>query len=222
MADDLGAGVAQDLQVGAQLLVDGGGHADQHEVGGVERLDAIGEHEAVALQVRGEVALFGVEQLGATAADRAEAGAGDVDPDDPAAGVAQGDRGGQADVAEADDGDDGVTGLLGAALGAARCGGGGRGGRSWRGGGGLGGGGLHGELWGHGITRIRDAVSMAISPDSTLSSWLCQGEGGRPRIRNLGPLRPCCGSCRTPCTAVVAVQDGWLGGIFHGVPGRSM
>ena len=102
----------QDLQVGAQLLVDGGGHADQDEVGGVERLDAVGEHEAVALKVRGEVALFGVEQLGASAADRAEAGAGDVDPDDAAAGVAQGDCGRQADVAESDDGDDGVAGLL--------------------------------------------------------------------------------------------------------------
>ncbi len=123
MAHDLGAGVAQDLEVGAQLLVDGGRDADQHEVGRVERLDAIGEHEPVALEVLGEIALFGLQQLGAAATDRAEAGAGDVDPDDPAAGVAQRDRGWQADVAEADDGDDGVAGLLGAALGAARCGG---------------------------------------------------------------------------------------------------
>jgi hypothetical protein len=69
--------------------------------------------------VRGEVALFGVEQLGAAAADRAEARPGDVDPDDPTTGVAQGDRGGQTDVAESDDGDDGVTGLLGTALGTA-------------------------------------------------------------------------------------------------------
>ncbi len=52
---------------GRQLLVDGGGHADQHQVGGVERLDAVGEHEPVARQVAAQVALLGLQQLGLAA-----------------------------------------------------------------------------------------------------------------------------------------------------------
>ncbi len=114
VAHDRGARVAQDAGVRLQLLVHRGRHADQHEVGRVERADAVGEHEPVAGQVAAQVALLALQQLSRALADRGEAGAGNVDPDDPAAGVAQCDRGGQADVAEADDRDDGVAGPPGA------------------------------------------------------------------------------------------------------------
>ena len=73
VAHDRGARLAQDPRVGPQLLVDRGGHADQHEVGGVERLDAVGEHEPVARQVAAQVALLGLQQLGLAVADRAQA-----------------------------------------------------------------------------------------------------------------------------------------------------
>ena len=50
--------------------------------------------------------MFGGQQLGLAGADLLQAGGGDVDPDDPCAGVAQRERRRQSDVAEADDGDD--------------------------------------------------------------------------------------------------------------------
>ncbi len=111
---DRGARLAQDPRVGPQLLVDRRGHADQHEVGGVERLDAVGKHEPVAGEMVAQVALFGLQQLGLPAPDRAQAGAADVDPDDPAAGAPQRDRGWQPDIAESDNGHHGVAGALGA------------------------------------------------------------------------------------------------------------
>ena len=108
----------QDREVRLELLVDRRRHADQHEVGGVQRLDPIGQHEAVVGQVRVQVAALTVEQLRLTGADRVQPFGGDVDADDPAAGVAHRDRRRQPDVAEPDDGDDGVSGLraAGAAL----------------------------------------------------------------------------------------------------------
>ena len=75
VAHDRGARVTQDPRVGRQLLVDRGGHADQHQVGGVERLDAVGEHEPVARQVAAQVALLALQQLCLAAADRAQTGA---------------------------------------------------------------------------------------------------------------------------------------------------
>ncbi len=140
VAHDRGARLAQDPQVGPQLLVDRRRHADQHEVGGVERLDAVGEHKPVAGEVVAQVALFGLQQLGLPVADRAQTGGRDVDPDDPAAGAPQRDRGRQPDVAEPHHSHDGVAGALGAVWSCAAAGslgGGVHGDWLWDGGGGL-------------------------------------------------------------------------------------
>ncbi len=111
--DDRGARPAQDLEVGLQALVDRGGHADQHEVGRVERLDAAGQDETVPHQVTAEVTPLGLQQLGPTLADRCQTRTGYVDPDNPAARIAHRDRGGQSHIAETHHGHHGVTGLPG-------------------------------------------------------------------------------------------------------------
>ena len=111
-----GTGVAHDrrtcppqrTRVGRAPLVDRRGHADHHEIGRVERLAAVGQHEAVAFEVAAQAVTLGIEQLGLTAADLRQTLGRAVEADDPAAGVAQCDRGGKPDVAEPDDGDHGV------------------------------------------------------------------------------------------------------------------
>jgi hypothetical protein len=126
----LGTGVAHDRRargpqrawVGRAPLVDRRGHADQHEVGRVERLAAVGEHEAVAFEVPAQADALGVEQLGLAGADLRQALVRAVEADDPAAGVAQGDRRRQPDIAEPDDGDHGVLARDGR-RGGLRCGG---------------------------------------------------------------------------------------------------
>ena len=179
VAHDRGARLTQDPRVGPQLLVDGRGHADQHQVGGVERLDAVGEHEPVARQVVAQVALFRLQQLGLPIADRAQAGAADVDPDDPAAGAPQRDRGRQPDVAEPDDGDDGVAGALGAVWSCAAAGSLGRGVHDdwlWDGGGGL----RHGG----GPLLARGGLNGAAGD----RQWPCRMAARRPSCTALGRL----------------------------------
>ena len=108
MAHDRRAGALQDRGVGQVLLVDGRRDADQDQVGGIERLDPVGQGEAVAREVIGQVATLGVQQLRHAATDRIQTPDRSVDPDDPTAGVAHRDRRRQADIAEAHDRDDGV------------------------------------------------------------------------------------------------------------------
>ena len=106
--DDRSAGVAQQLRVGTTLVIDRSRHADQHEIRGAHRVDAVGEDEALALEVLAQLRLLALEQLGTALADLRQTGAGGVDADDPRARAAQRDGGRQPDVAEADDRDDGL------------------------------------------------------------------------------------------------------------------
>ena len=103
--DDRCARAPQHARVRTALLVDRGRHADQDHVGGVERVDALGQREALALEIAAEVLLLGAEELSPARAYLLQARGGDVDPDDPRPGPAQRDRRGQPDVAQADDRD---------------------------------------------------------------------------------------------------------------------
>ena len=73
MAHDRRAGAAQDPRLGPALLVDRGRHAHQHEVGRLERLDAVGQREAAVLQVAAQLRLSRLQQLGLAGADLLQA-----------------------------------------------------------------------------------------------------------------------------------------------------
>ncbi len=105
VAHDGGAGLDQHGGFGPALLADGRRHADQHEIGGVERGCGVGQHEAFAGEVLVQREQFVVEQLDLAGADRVEPLRGGVDPDDLVPGAAQRERRGQPDVAKPDDGD---------------------------------------------------------------------------------------------------------------------